>query len=487
MLLTDDLLLDYKRCQRRAFLNLYGNSREKDPERDFLLKLRQESQSHIRTVLQEFYPDYHSLLSDRRDRAAMARETENLMRQGVPCIYHGVLLHNDERHGHPVTLFGSPHLLLKQPGQSRFGDWLYYPINIQLGRRPKPEYKILGTFYAYLLESIQGVLPTRAKIILRRQNHYSIELDLWSDKLKEILEECIETLVSQREPEVFISRQRCSLCHWYGHCYSIARDRQHLSLVPGVTPSRYEFLQSMGVATVESLAQACPTKMSEGIGREIATQLQQQARSLLENKAFYKNKIIPQSSQPIPSHKIEFYFDIEAEPEQNLDYLLGVLVIDRTRKTRQFYPLLAEKPEEEAEIWQKFLELATKYPNAPIFHFSEYEVETIKRLGSLYQTPKSLLNSLVSRCFDLHHQVIHRVTFPVESYSLKSLANWIGFQWRDRGVSGDQCVWWYDQWLKTGDRTLLDAITRYNEDDCNATYHLKNWLVDFLTEAPPNS
>jgi uncharacterized protein len=243
----------------------------------------------------------------------------------------------------------------------------------------------------------------------------------------------------------------------------------------------------MGVATVESLAQACPTKMSEGIGREIATQLQQQARSLLENKAFYKSKIIPQSSQPIPSQPIEFYFDIEAEPEQNLDYLLGVLVIDRTHETRQFYPLLAEKPEEEVEIWQKFLELATKYPNAPIFHFSEYEVETIKRLGFLYKTPKSLLDSLVCRCFDLHHQVIHRVTFPVESYSLKSLANWIGFQWRDRGVSGDQCVWWYDQWLKTGDRTLLDAITRYNEDDCNATYHLKNWLVDFLTEAPPNS
>ncbi|MDJ0565175.1 MAG: recombinase B, partial [Microcystis sp. M49629_WE12] len=31
MLLTDDLLLDYQRCQRRAFLNLYGNSQEKDP------------------------------------------------------------------------------------------------------------------------------------------------------------------------------------------------------------------------------------------------------------------------------------------------------------------------------------------------------------------------------------------------------------------------------------------------------------------------
>jgi uncharacterized protein len=233
---------------------------------------------------------------------------------------------------------------------------------------------------------------------------------------------------------------------------------------------------------VESLATVSPSRMSEGIGLEIATQLQQQARSIVLNRAFRRNNPKNLIYRAIPERDIEFYFDIEAEPEQNLDYLLGVLVIDRSRGTRQFHAFLAEKPEEEAAIWQKFLALTNAYPDAPIFHFSEYEVETIKRLGTLYKTPRSVLEALVSRCFDLHHQVIHRVTFPVESYSLKSLANWIGFQWRDRGVSGDQCVWWYDQWLKTGDRALLAAITRYNEDDCNATSYLKDWLVNFLSD-----
>ena len=87
MLLTDDLLLDYQRCQRRAFLNLYGNSQEKDPERDFLLKLRQESQIHVKKVLQDSYPDYCSLTTPSTDILAAARETEALMGQGVPCIY----------------------------------------------------------------------------------------------------------------------------------------------------------------------------------------------------------------------------------------------------------------------------------------------------------------------------------------------------------------------------------------------------------------
>jgi uncharacterized protein len=92
MLLTDDLLLDYKRCQRRAYLNLYGDSRDKDPERDFRLLLRLESRDHVRTVLRESYPHHLVPSTDRRERGALARETENLMRRGVPCIFQGVLL-----------------------------------------------------------------------------------------------------------------------------------------------------------------------------------------------------------------------------------------------------------------------------------------------------------------------------------------------------------------------------------------------------------
>lgn len=48
-------------------------------------------------------------------------------------------------------------------------------------------------------------------------------------------------------------------------------------------------------------------------------------------------------------------------------------------------------------------------------------------------------------------------------------------------MSGDQCVCWYDDWLKTGERSFIDSILRYNEDDCRATYRLKEWLWEFLT------
>jgi predicted RecB family nuclease len=480
MLLTDALLLDYKRCPRRAFLNVYGNVGDRDPDKDFLLKLKQESHAHVSTILAEYYPNYQQTQASHGDWEAKAKETEALMQQGTDCIYQG-MLRNVSGVG-SITLIGMPHLLIKEPGKSKFGDWQYYTVSIHLGRRPKPEYKLVTAYYAQLLANIQGVFPTTAEIILRRRNRHTVNLQEWLPRMRETLKDCATMLRSQQEPEVFISRQRCSLCHWHSHCYAIAQSQQHLSLVPGVTPIRYQSLQALGVETVASLATASVTQISDKIGIDIARQLQQQAQAIVENKAMRRINLNLNLRKKLPSAPIELYFDIEAEPERNLDYLLGIFLIDRQNNIERFYPFLAEKPEEEEIIWQEFLSVVTYYEDAPIFHFSEYEVETIKRLANLYQTPRKQMESLLSRCVDLHKWVVTSVTFPVESYSLKALANWIGFQWRDRDASGDRSVCWYDRWLKTGDRSFLEAILRYNEDDCRATYHLKNWLVEFFID-----
>ena len=51
MLISDQLLLNYKRCNRRTFLEIHGNPQRKDPDKDFLLKLRRENQAHISNVI----------------------------------------------------------------------------------------------------------------------------------------------------------------------------------------------------------------------------------------------------------------------------------------------------------------------------------------------------------------------------------------------------------------------------------------------------
>ena len=199
-----------------------------------------------------------------------------------------------------------------------------------------------------------------------------------------------------------------------------------------------------------------------------------------------RKKPIPYSQSVfLPIAPIELYFDIEAEPELNLDYLHGVLVVDRYNNTEKFHGFLAESAAEEGAIWEQFLELMWAYPIAPIFHFCDYEVKTFKRLAKLYNTPAYLWKPVLKRFVDIHKQVTQKAIMPVESYALKPIARWLGFDWRDAKANGAQCVCWYDDWLKTGDRSLLEAIVRYNEDDCRATYVVKDWLTNFLLNHEP--
>jgi predicted RecB family nuclease len=501
MLLNAELLLSYQRCERRAFLDIYGNPTQLDPFSDFHFKLQQDRFVHQRTVLAD--QTYHQPQYPRGDWQAGAKATLELMQQGVETIYRGVLLAESgtveewesgrieefpllQSLPHPITLLSRPDLLIKQPGQSIFGDWLYVPSQIELGKRPKLDYQIIAAFNAQVLATVQGIIPQTVWLLLRERRPYAVNLAKAIPQMQRALDGCIQTLFSYQEPEVFISRQRCNLCRWYSHCYEIAQSQQHLSLLPGVSPSRYSYLRSLNLTTVESLADASADQLEPTIEREVAEQLVRQAQSALQNQVIL-TQTAPLTAEELPTASIELYFDIEAEPDINLDYLLGVLVVDRAAKTEIFYPFLAEEPAEEGLIWQQFLELIVAYPDAPIFHFCDYEVETVKRLAKCYKTPSEQIQPILARFVDIHERVKQAATLPIESYALKHIARWLGFEWHNPKANGQLCIYWYDQWLKLGDRTFLDLILRYNEDDCRATHRVKDWLVNLIEDSLQNT
>jgi predicted RecB family nuclease len=499
MLITDHHLLNYKRCNRRTYLDVYGSLEHRDPEKDFLLKLKRENLTHIAKVIATRNLNYHQPQASRSQWQLNSQQTIELMQQGVDCIFQGTLsltftqwqtflgsevfevIEPNLQNLLSETIFlVAPSLLIKQPGKSKFGAWEYLSVNIKLGRRAKPEYKLIGAFHAQILGIIQEKIPAYSQLILKEHQDYLINLDHWLTKMQQITAECWTMLAKQQEPEVFISRQRCNLCNWYSYCYGVAKSSKHLSLVPGITPTRYEYLQEIEVNSVEALNNVPEVILGELIGDDVARLLKQQISALKSDRPIIRSDFDVVNTPPIPTGVIEIYFDIEAEPELQIDYLLGVLVVNREANTEEFYAFLAEQPAAEGKIWQQFVDFIALYPDAPIFHYSEYEVDTIKRLARLYHTPVNTTQEILSRLVDIHEWVTKSVVLPVESYSLKALANWIGFYWRETQGSGDQSVCWYDQWLHTQDRVLLELILSYNEDDCRATRHLKDWLLDFL-------
>ena len=480
MLLTAQSLLSYQRCHRQAYLDLYDDKTQKNPPSDFLNKLRQDRIEHQRdffatqTWVQPDYPKY--------DWEAGAQATLALMQEGAPHIRRGVL-RVEQPDG--VVYRSTPDLLTKVPGISVFGDWLYVPTDIRLSKRPKLEYQILATFHASLLASLQGTWPDQAYLYLRERGSYTVNLTLTRPKLDLLITDLLEIIRDRHEPEVFIVSNRCNLCGWLSQCYQIAQQDQHLSLLPGVTPNRYPVLQAHNFASVNALALVDPVHLAQitGFGKDVAFKLVCQARSFAQQEPVLVTRRPTESTaQLIAPAPIELYFDIEAEPSLNLAYLHGVLVVDRVSQTQTFHPLLADQPEQEGDVWLQFIDLVLKYPQAPIYHFCAYEVQTVARLSALYGTPEHIVQPLLERFIDLHALVTQTVVLPIESYTLKLIARWLGFEWRNSEANGAQSIFWYSEWLTTGERHFLETIVIYNEDDCQATYHVKNWLTDFLAQ-----
>jgi predicted RecB family nuclease len=474
VLLTDDLLLNYQRCHRRAFLEVNGNPEDREPIGDYLRKILSDSAQNRRQILDEApysQPEY-----DREDWRAGVRATLGLMAQGVDRIYHGVLSTPGPRGS---TLLIKPDLLVREPGESGFGDWRYSISQIKLSRRPKLEYQLTATFQTSVLAAVQGSWPGAAWLLLRGRGPYAVPLAERLAEMEGLLEDCLDQLIDGHEPEVFIARSRCSMCSWYGHCHALATEQRHLSLLPGVTPKRYSFLQELGITSLAALEGTDPAILAPlpGFGPEVAQRLVDQAYATLTDRPVLIGNF---PRPPRLQAPIELFFDIEAEPELELAYLHGVMVLDRFKQRQTFHGLIAEQPDQEQRVWEEFVALVSLYRDAPIFHFCSYEAETVRRFGARYGTDPAVIDQILDRFIDVHYWATQTAIMPVESYALKNLARWVGFDWRDAEANGAQSIYWYDQWLATGERSYLDRILRYNEDDCIATYHVKEWLAEFV-------
>ncbi|MFA5566446.1 MAG: TM0106 family RecB-like putative nuclease [Acidimicrobiia bacterium] len=81
---------------------------------------------------------------------------------------------------------------------------------------------------------------------------------------------------------------------------------------------------------------------------------------------------------------------------------------------------------------------------------------------------------------DLYDVVAKEVVWPTERLSLKDIAQFTGFHWRDDDPSGANSVVWYQSAVSDPDPEVRlenqERVLTYNEDDVIATKWVRNWL-----------
>jgi predicted RecB family nuclease len=178
-----------------------------------------------------------------------------------------------------------------------------------------------------------------------------------------------------------------------------------------------------------------------------------------------------------PAHDRELFFDIEVDPMPDICYLHGFVERKgRNNTTETFIAFFADEctPEsEKAAFVGAWNYMCSKRPCA-IYYYSKYERTIYRKLQEKFPDVCSgeEIEELFDRAHavDLYNDVVKKATeWPTWDFSLKTLATYLGFKWRDTHPSGAASIEWFDRWIKTGDPAIRQRILDYNEDDCRAT------------------
>jgi len=496
MALTASKLYDYTQCPHRVWRDLYGPMSEKNEEPNPFVQLLWERGVRYEEKVLAGLGDILSLkgLSQKDNK----EKTLQALNQGVPLIYQGMI----EFDG----LLGIPDLLKKQP------DGTYAPLEIKSGMgyagvdeetgeegKLKKSYAIQLGLYLDVLQNL-GFTKKHVGYILDGHGQM-IEYDLDQPQGVRTPQTFWQFYLQGRDNVKLLQANEvqnnpalagiCKLCPWYASCKKwVEKTEDPTGLFYVGRTKRDVLLQDLNVRHVgdillldipELLAQKKKDKsFLPGLGDKTL------------NKIFDRAKVMKVTGKPVVYEKINFpkvsyelFFDIEDDPTQEFVYLHGVY--ERTTNGERFLDFTAKEisAEAEAKAWQEFWDYIRSLPQADfaVYYYSAHEKSTYRRMQKIY--PQVVSETELENFFanpnviDLYTEVVLKKTdWPLGSYSIKAIAQYLGFKWRDETPSGALSIQWFNDYLEKKDLKILERILLYNEDDCKATMVVKDAIQE---------
>lgn len=384
-------------------------------------------------------------------------------------VYHQNCENNAPEEGISLNLkFTNANVDITVDGIEFIGKKNITPIFITPFEKVTTADKLFVSLQASLIETEFNLKIVNCKVI-HGKNLQGTQFKLLSTakNIKKIIVELNKILLSSNEPALFLNRH-FDICEFCVSCKEKANTEGNISLLDRATPKVIEKYKKKGIFTIQQLSFLYkPRRRKKRVKQLIAHNLELQALALRTDKIYVLQ--LPELSR----QTIELFLDIEGNPDQELYYLIGVLTCkDDTTISNSFW---ANKTTDETHIWQQFLSITDEYPDAPIYHYGNYELKAIETLGKWYKTN---VTQIQGRLINIVNSIYGKIYFPVYSNRLKELGDYLGATWSSANASGIQSLVWMHQWNDTQDEKFKQILITYNLEDCFAL----KLLVDNLTE-----
>ncbi len=382
-----------------------------------------------------------------------------------------------------------PQIIVKTNGESKWGNYKYLPAVYKLGLKTTKEHLFDLAFCSILLETFQGSNIQKGLIISKFDRRINIEEIYLNKKLRKkvlnvflSLNESLQGLI----PEITEDRKKCTICEWQNFCDKEAKEKGFLTDLDGIGSKTALLLKTNGISKIEELSSMNKIELGEKLSK------------LNDQKYIKASKFIKQAQSYISGNPIKaigssdlsnllslknsgfFIFDIESNPDEKHDFLYGFLEVNNLfeKLDNSYYEPILDLKNNNYESFKRIIRKLSSKKDWPILHYGETEKIAFIHLAKKLNYRPEEIDNIKYRFVDLHKLIRGTWILPLKNYSLKTVANWIGFQWKQKKASGSKALYWWIQYQITNNDLFLKKIIQYNKDDCLATLCIAKWLIN---------
>ena len=443
--ITSDVVESFLNCKVKAFFKLNGHQGTRSDYEEFLLQNR-------RVVRQQAISRLVATTS-KDEITTDVPLTVSSLRAGRSYVLDPILDHD------PWFLRFDG--LKKVEGSSGLGDFHYVPMLFHEAPSVGKAQRLLLELYGWLLTPIQSRQPAYG-VVWHGQECRETRVRLNPDTRRcERAWQDLIAMTSPTAPPSLILKDHCQICEFRQRCHDQAVQEDNLSLLRGMGERELRKLNRKGIFTVAQLS--CIFRLRKR-GKRVKRENQPRYFAL-QASAIRDKKIYVLKPPPIPHSPVRIYLDIEGNSERSFVYLLGIIVDDRGHDTR--YSLWADRPEDEGTVFQKMLEIVSRFEDFRLIHFGSYETAFLRRMRKM-SLGDPTLTRLTERSVNILPTLYSHIYFPLYSNGLKAIGGYLGCRWTDPDASGLKSIILRSKWETCHDETLKQELVRYNMEDCVA-------------------
>jgi predicted RecB family nuclease len=499
-----------------------GIEKDHDPMMVLLAAKGNAHESNFLKFLQDSHGIENIAIVKNKSHHDRATETFQYMKDGYPFIYQAYLSRDN--------FAGSADFLVKVEGRSSLGDYHYEAWDTKLSQTTRPYFLIQLCCYSWMLESIQGMIPNEAAIVLgnlsedrfRIARYYSFFDRLKRDFLNVQFGFCAD-FACMPDPAYYSDHGS-----WASFAKEWIEKTDSLAQIAGIRKSHIRKIRSASIETMTDFA-GTDIESIKGIPNATLAKLKAQAEiqhasrrlekplfKILQNDNGKGLSVLP------PASAFDAFFDIEGHPlfDGGLEYLWGssYRCPNATQgKQYAFKDWWAHTPEQEKSAFEGFIDwVYDRWKNdntMHVYHYANYEVAAMRKLSARYETRiREVAEMLANGVFvDLYKIVLNGVLIGEPRYSIKNVEHLFRGKRTTQVANGGESVIFYEMWREQGgvERWCNDAngysawtsnpdgfdwnqwpelkdIRDYNIDDCESTLELVDWLREQQLQAGIN-